>query len=153
MDYATIPAKLEPKVVHMLQQFQLLLTTNKFDMRLDSYVFRIDTDSSGKATGVRYYDSSGKVHVQPAKVVFNGIWGYNLIRLMLLSGMGVPYDPVTHTGSLGRGLANGYTPATSSASVQLNVGANAYVSGNAAGGGYSIMDLNEVNPDYNIQMT
>jgi len=124
------------------------LSTGKFDMRLNSYVFRIDTDSTGKATGVRYYDSAGNVHIQPAKVVFNGIWGYNIIRIMALSGIGVPYDPVKHTGSLGRGLANGYTPTTSSASVQLNIGANTYSCGNAAGGGYSIMDLNEVNPDY-----
>ena len=51
---------------------------------------------------------------------------------MRLSGIGTPYDPVKHTGSLGRGLANGYTPSTSSASVKLNVGANAYVSGNAS---------------------
>ena len=57
-------------------------------MRLNSYVFRIDTDSTGKATGVEYYDAAGQVHIQPAKVVFNGIWGYNLIRLMLLSGIG-----------------------------------------------------------------
>ncbi len=92
--------------------------------------------------------SSGKVHIQPAKVVFNGIWGYNLIRIMRLSGIGVPYDPVNHTGSLGRGLANGYTPTTSSASVQLNIGANTYSCGNAAGGGYNIMDLNEVNSKY-----
>ena len=124
------------------------VNSGKFDMRLESYVFRVDTDSSGKATGVRYYDSLGKVHVQPAKVVFNGLWGFNIIRLMLLSGMGVTYDPVNHTGSLGRGLANGYTPSTSSASIKLNIGANAYVSGNAAGGGYNIMDLNEVNPKF-----
>ena len=120
-----------------------------FDMRLNSYVFRIDKDSSGKATAVRYYDAAGNVHIQPARVVFNGIWGFNLVRLMLLSGIGNPYDPVKHTGSLGRGLTEGYYPATSSASVQLSVGANAYVSGNAAGGGYNIMDLNEVNPKYN----
>ena len=124
------------------------VNSGKFDMRLESYVYRIDTDTSGKATGVRYYDSLGQVHVQPAKVVFNGLWGFNIIRLMLLSGMGTPYDPVQHTGSLGRGLANGYTPNTSSASVKLSVGANAYVSGNGAGGGYNIMDLNEVNPKF-----
>jgi gluconate 2-dehydrogenase alpha chain len=124
------------------------ITQSNFDMRLGSYAYRIDTDSTGKATAVRYYDSTGNVHVQPAKVVFNGIWGYNLIRIMLLSGIGIPYDPVNHNGSLGRGLANGYTPTTSSASVQLNVGANTYSCGNAAGGGYNIMDLNEVNPDY-----
>jgi len=124
------------------------LATNKFDMRLENYVFRIDLDNTGKATGVRYYDSAGNVHVQPAKVVVDAIWGFNLIRLMALSGAGVPYDPVKHTGSLGRGLTEGYYPSTSSASVQLNVGANAYCSGNAAGGGFSIMDLHETNPNY-----
>jgi gluconate 2-dehydrogenase alpha chain len=143
------PCEVGAKTSSHVTTIPAAIATGKFDMRLDSYIFRIDTDNSGKATGVRYYDASGNVHVQPAKVVFNGIWGYNLIRLMLLSGMGVPYDPVAHTGSLGRGLANGYTPATSSASVKLDVGGNAYVSGNAAGGGYSIMDLNEVNPAYN----
>ncbi len=124
------------------------VATGKFDMRLESYVYRIDTDSSGKATGVRYYDYQGNVHIQPTKVVFNGIWGYNIVRLMRLSGIGLPYDPVNHTGSLGRGLANGYTPPTSSASVQLSIGANTYSCGNGTGGGYNIMELNEVNPDY-----
>ncbi len=124
------------------------VNTGLFDMRLDSYVFRIDTDTSGKPTGVRYYDATGKVHVQPAKVVFNGLWGYNLIRTMLLSGIGQPYDPVSHTGSLGRGLQFGYYPTTSSASVPLDIGANTYCSGNGSGGGYAIMDLNEVNPNY-----
>ena len=69
------------------------IATGKFDMRLDSYIFRIDTDSSGKATGVRYYDTLGNVHVQPAKVVFNGIWGFNIVRLMLLSGIGHSIQP------------------------------------------------------------
>ena len=64
----------------------------------------------GKATGVEYYDASGQVHIQPAKVVFNGIWGFNLIRLMLLSGIGRTYDPVNHTGSLGRGLTDRLLP-------------------------------------------
>lgn len=124
------------------------LATNNFTMQLESYAFRIDTDSSGNATGVRYYDPSGNVHVQPAKVVFNGLWGFNIIRMMLLSGMGVPYNPTDHTGSLGRGLTNGYYPSTSSASVKLSIGGNTYSCGNGSGGGYNIMDLNEVNPDY-----
>lgn len=124
------------------------MATNHFTMQLESYAFRIDTDSSGNATGVRYYDALGNVHVQPAKVVFNGLWGFNIIRMMLLSGMGNPYNPNDHTGSLGRGLANGYYPTTSSASVKLSIGANTYSCGNGSGGGYNIMDLNEVNPDY-----
>jgi gluconate 2-dehydrogenase alpha chain len=125
-----------------------MATDDKFDMRLESYAFRIDTDSSGNATAVRYYDASGQVHVQPTKLVFNGLWGFNLLRIMLLSGMGVPYNPTSQTGSLGRGLTNGYYPTTSSASVQLSIGGNTYSCGNGAGGGYNIMDLNEVNPDY-----
>ncbi len=142
------PCEVGAKTSSHVSTIPAAMATNKFDMRLESYIFRIDTDSSGKATGVRYYDASGNVHVQPAKVVFNGLWGHNLIRAMLLSGMGTPYDPVAHTGSLGRGVAFGYYPTTSSASIQLNVGANAYVSGNASGGGYNIMDLNEANPNY-----
>jgi gluconate 2-dehydrogenase alpha chain len=124
------------------------MNTGKFTMVLESYVFRIDTDGTGKATGVRYYDPNGVVHIQPAKVVFNGIWGHNIIRSMLLSGIGTPYNPVSHTGSLGRGLQFGYYPSTSSASIKMDVGANGYCSGNASGGGYAIMDLNEVNPKY-----
>jgi gluconate 2-dehydrogenase alpha chain len=42
------------------------LNTNKFDVHLESYAFRIDTDSNGKATGVSYYDALGKVHFQLA---------------------------------------------------------------------------------------
>ncbi len=124
------------------------ITQSNFDMRLGSYVYRINTDSSGKATGVSYYDAQGKVHVQPAKTVFNGLWGYNIVRLMLLSGVGTPYDPVGKTGSVGRGLTEGYTPSTSGASVQLDIGANTYCAGNGAGGGYAFLDLNEVNPDW-----
>ena len=115
----------------MLQQFLRLWQQANLTCDSTHTYSALILTAPGKATGVRYYDSTGKVHVQPAKVVFNGLWGFNLIRLMLLSGMGTPYDPVNHTGSLGRGLANGYTPSTSSASVKLNVGANAYVSGNA----------------------
>jgi len=124
------------------------VTQPNFDLRLGSYVFRINTDNTGKATGVSYYDQQGNVHVQPAKTVFNGLWGYNIVRLLLLSGIGNPYDPVKQTGSVGRGLCEGYSPSTSSASVQLNIGANTYCAGNGAGGGYAMMDLNEVNPDY-----
>jgi len=122
--------------------------SNGMDMRLNSYVFRIDTDNTGKATGVRYYDASGQVHSQPARVVFNGLWGYNIVRLLLISGIGTPYDPVKQTGSLGRGIQDGYLPSTASASVKLSIGGNAYCSGNGSGGGYSIMDLNEANPAY-----
>jgi gluconate 2-dehydrogenase alpha chain len=120
--------------------------TGNLDLRLNSYVFRLDTDSAGKVTAARYFDENGNVNIQPGKVFFNGIWGFNIIRLMLLSGIGNPYDPVNITGSLGRGAAFGVpglvAPLTRSASGILDkVGGNAYPVGNAQGGAYSMLDL------------
>jgi gluconate 2-dehydrogenase alpha chain len=147
------PCEIGAKSSSHVSTIPYCLTKSNFDMRLGSYVYRINTDSTGKATGVSYYDSSGRVHVQPAKVVFNGLWGYNIVRLMLLSGIGNAYDPVKHTGSVGRGLTEGYSPSTSGASVQLNVGANTYSCGNGAGGGFSFLDLNEVNTNLTHPLT
>ena len=125
------------------------VNSGNFDMRLFSTVFRIDKDSTGKiATGVRYYDASGNIHVQPAKVVYNALWGFNLIRMMMTSGIGTNYNPVTQTGSLGRaptelGDANlGLTLGT------INIGANAYCTGNGWGGGYQINDFADDNFDH-----
>lgn len=142
------PCEVGAKTSSHVTTIPYALSTGKFDMRLHSYAFRIDTDTTGKATGVRYYDPQGNVNVQPAKVVFNGLWGYNIIRLMLLSGIGTPYDPIQQTGSLGRGLSEGYYPGVSGASVQLDIGSNDYCAGNGAGGGYAFMDLNEANLNY-----
>ncbi|MDQ1281042.1 MAG: family oxidoreductase, partial [Thermoproteota archaeon] len=131
------------------------LNTGKFDLRTFSTVYRIDLDNTGTtATGVRYYDAQGNTHIQPAAVVFNGIWGFNLTRLMLLSGVGnswKQYDPVTVTGTIGRGLTNGYAPSVTSVRGTLNMGGNAYSSGNAAGGGYEIMDFADDNFDHTGQ--
>jgi gluconate 2-dehydrogenase alpha chain len=142
------PCEVGAKTSSHVTTIPYCLTQPNFDMRLQSYAFRIDTDSTGKATGVRYYDAQGKVHVQPAKAVFIGLWGYNIVRMMLLSGIGNPYNAAAGTGSMGRGLTEGYTPSVTSASVELNIGANDYDCGNAAGGGYAMLDLNEINPDY-----
>jgi len=142
------PCEVGAKASSHVSTIPYCITQSNFDLRLGSYVYRIDTDSTGKATGVRYYDASGNVHIQPAKVVFNGLWGYNVVRLLQLSGIGNQYDPVKRTGSVGRGLSEGYTPSTSGASVQLNIGANTYCSGNAAGGGYAMLDFTDVNPNF-----
>jgi gluconate 2-dehydrogenase alpha chain len=125
------------------------MASGHFDMRLNSFVFRIDLDSTGKkATGVRYYDADGTVHVQPGKAIFNGIWGFNLIRLMLLSGIGRPYDPVTGQGTLGRSLATTGGPPASNATGVLNIGGNAYPAGSGSGGGYQMQDFADDNFDH-----
>jgi gluconate 2-dehydrogenase alpha chain len=124
--------------------------TNNFDLRLNGYIFRLDTDSSGKVTAVRYYDAKGNVHIQPGKVFFNGLWGFNVYKLMAFSEIGEQYDPVNITGSLGRGPAMGVPgAAVRSASGTLdNIGGNSYPAGNAFGGGYAFRDLSDDNFDH-----
>jgi gluconate 2-dehydrogenase alpha chain len=118
------------------------ISSGNFELRLNSWVFRLDTDSSGKVTAVRYYDQDGNINVQPGAVFFNGIWGHNLVRLMLNSSIGNPYDPATVTGSLGRGLTNGI-PANNAAFASgiMNIGGNGYPAGNASGGAVTMLDL------------
>lgn len=126
------------------------LQTGNFDLRLNSYIFRLDTDNTGKVTAARYYDGAGNVHVQPGRVFFNGLWGFNIIKLMRFSGIGEPYDPVNMTGSLGRapaiGVGGGRTRSVSG--VFENIGGNAYPAGNALGGGYAMLDLAVDNFDH-----
>ncbi|MCL4435836.1 MAG: GMC oxidoreductase [Thaumarchaeota archaeon] len=126
------------------------LKSGNFTIATQSYIFRIDTDpTSKKATAVRYVDTRGTIHVQPGKVFFNGLWGYNIVRMMLLSGIGKQYDPVTLTGTAGRGLTNGYTPYRgTSVNGTLDVGGNSYPAGNATGGSNTMYDLMDDNFDH-----
>jgi gluconate 2-dehydrogenase alpha chain len=126
------------------------VSSGNFTMALNSFVFRLDVDSTtNKVTDVRYYDAAGNIHVQPAKVFYNGLWGLNLVRLMLLSGIGTPYNPSTVTGSLGRGTQYGVPPPNvAGVKGTLNIGGNLYPAGNAEGGGVDILDLADDNFDH-----
>jgi gluconate 2-dehydrogenase alpha chain len=129
------------------------LDTGNFDLRVNSYVFRLDTDSSGKVTAVRYYDGRGNIHVQPGTVFFNGLWGFNIVKLMLHSGIGNPYNPANITGSLGRGITVGFPPVVARAATGTldNIGGNSYPCGNASGGGVGMLDLADDNFDHTGQ--
>ncbi|TMI58765.1 hypothetical protein E6H14_04590, partial [Candidatus Bathyarchaeota archaeon] len=123
-----------------------------FTLVVNSFIFRLDTDpTSGLVTAARYYDPQGNVHIQPGTVFFNGMWGYNMIRLMLLSGVGAPYvwnsDPTAVSGTVGRGMTNGYSPyrGTNVSGTLSNIGGNAYPAGNAGGGSVDIYDLMDDN--------
>jgi gluconate 2-dehydrogenase alpha chain len=133
------------------------LNTGKFTLVTNAYVFRLTYNSTThQITDCHYYDGHGNVHIQPINptgVFFNGMWGYNMIRLMLLSGVGNPYvynsSTGMGTGTVGRGLTNGYTPNKgTSVSGTLSIGANGYPAGNGAGGGYSMFDLMDDNFDH-----
>lgn len=142
------PCEIGAKTSSHVSTIPYCLTSPNFTMKTECYAFRIELDplNPKKAKSVRYYDAAGNVHDQPATVIFNGLWGYNVVRMMLLSGVGRHYDPVTApNGTLGRGLCEGYYPSVTSVSGTLDMGSNDYCAGNAAGGGYGMMDLNPAN--------
>ncbi|MGY3501070.1 GMC family oxidoreductase [Bradyrhizobium sp. USDA 4471] len=70
----------------------------------NAYATRVLYDAqTRRATGVRYIDlRSGETYDQPAEIVILSAWVFGNTRLMLLSGIGQPYDPRTGTGVVGK---------------------------------------------------
>jgi len=91
-----------------------LMKNPKFELRPSSHVLRINLDRSGKkAVSVTYLDGAGVEQTQPAEMIFVTAWALNNVRLLLLSKIGQPYDPVKNTGVVGRNYAYQVnTPAT-----------------------------------------
>ena len=68
---------------------------------------RINLDRSGKrATGVTYVDTSGEEWEQPADLVLLCAFQLFNVQLLLLSGIGTPYDPQTGKGQIGRNFTH-----------------------------------------------
>ncbi len=83
-----------------------LLTKRKnFTLRTGCSVRRL-IHSNGKAVGVSYIDGSGKEITQPADAIVLASWTINNVRLLLLSKIGDPYDPVAGQGTLGKNLTH-----------------------------------------------
>jgi gluconate 2-dehydrogenase alpha chain len=66
----------------------------------------LNSESKSKARGVTYIDASGEEIFQPASLVFLSSWTFNNTRLLLLSGIGEPYDPATGRGTVGSNLTH-----------------------------------------------
>jgi gluconate 2-dehydrogenase alpha chain len=76
------------------------------EVRTNAYVTKILKDSTGKiATGVLYIDESGNEIEQPADLVILSAFQMHNVRLLLLSGIGAPYDPATGKGVVGKNYA------------------------------------------------
>jgi gluconate 2-dehydrogenase alpha chain len=77
------------------------------ELRTQSWVTKVNLDSAGKrATGVTYTDiTTGEEYEQPAGIVILCAYGLGNTHLMLLSGIGKPYDPVTGKGVVGKNYA------------------------------------------------
>src|SRR5947209_10404689 len=74
-----------------------------FAARTLGEVTRINLDHTGKrATGVTYVDARGREWEQPAEMVFLCAFQMFNVQLLLLSGIGQPYDVTTGQGVIGR---------------------------------------------------
>jgi gluconate 2-dehydrogenase alpha chain len=123
-----------------------LFAKPNFELRTRCQVVRVNRDATGKvATGVTYIDAQGREIEQPADIVVLSAFQMHNVRLLLLSGIGQPYDPVTGEGVVGRnfayqmaGTVNAFLPK----GTQLNpfIGAGA--------GGQAIDDFNGDNFDH-----
>jgi gluconate 2-dehydrogenase alpha chain len=83
-----------------------LLANKNFELRTHANVVRVNLDSARRrAISVTYVDSQGREFEQPAELVLLTSFVFNNVRLMLLSGIGKPYDPVLNTGVVGRNYA------------------------------------------------
>jgi gluconate 2-dehydrogenase alpha chain len=81
----------------------VLLKDKNFTLRTQAQVLRINLSKDKKrATGVTYADASGREFEQPAKLIIVGQFALNNVRMLLLSGIGEPYDPGTGKGNIGR---------------------------------------------------
>jgi gluconate 2-dehydrogenase alpha chain len=84
----------------------ILAGRENLEVRTNSYVTRILLDSTrSKATGVLYIDENGQEVEQPADLVMLCAFQMHNVRLLLLSGIGKPYDPLSGHGVVGRNLA------------------------------------------------
>jgi gluconate 2-dehydrogenase alpha chain len=111
--------------------FPVLLGRDNFELRCQSNVTRVLRDSTGKrATGVAYVDVSGETYEQPAELVILCAFAQHNVHLLLLSGIGKPYDPVANTGVVGRNYAY---QITSSVDVFLEENLNPFMGAGALG--------------------
>ncbi len=77
-----------------------------FTVITDSEVLRVNKAADGKtATGVTFIGSDGVEWEQPADIVVISAYQFDNVRLMLLSGIGQPYNHATGEGVVGRNYA------------------------------------------------
>ncbi len=102
----------------------ILADRQNLEVRTNAYVTKILLDRTRKvATGVTYIDESGVEVEQPATLVILSAFQMHNVRLLLLSGIGRPYDPATGEGLVGKNYAYqmcGVTGAFFSEDVEIN---------------------------------
>jgi choline dehydrogenase-like flavoprotein len=87
------------------------VATRRCEVRIDSTVFRVETNAKGRATGVVYWDKDGRERRQSARAVILAANGAETARLLLLStSAAFPHGLANSSGNVGRYIMfNGYT--------------------------------------------
>jgi choline dehydrogenase-like flavoprotein len=79
--------------------------TGRCEVRPGSYVFRVETNKRGRATGVRYFDSKKRERFQPARAVVLSANGAETPRLLLNSASSqFPQGLANASGMVGKYL-------------------------------------------------
>ena len=116
-----------------------------FELRTHAWVTKVVKDASGRrVTGVTYTNVlNGEEFEQPAAMVLLCAYAINNVHLMLLSGIGQPYDPVSQQGVIGKNYC-----------YQTGAGANLFFEGRnfnpfiSAGGTNATIDDFNLNWDF-----
>ncbi len=118
----------------------IAMASPNFELRANSWVTRVLKDPASKrVTGVQYTNLlNGEEFEQPANMVLLTAYAINNVHLMLLSGIGEAYDPVSQKGVIGKNYC-----------YQTGVGANLFFEGrnfnpfmSAGGSNHTIDDFN-----------
>ncbi len=84
----------------------VLMRKNNFRVRTECEVLKINLDSTGKqAVSVNYVDAQGREFEQPADLIVLCAYILHNVRLLLVSGIGEPYNPATGQGMVGKNYA------------------------------------------------
>jgi len=84
----------------------VLMRKSNFTLKTQAEVLKINLDSSGKrAVSVTYVDAAGEEFEQPADLIVLCAYILHNVRLLLVSGIGEPYDPATGQGLVGKNYA------------------------------------------------
>jgi gluconate 2-dehydrogenase alpha chain len=118
----------------------IAMASPNFELRVNSWVTKVLKDpASKKVTGVLYTNLlNGEEFEQPANMVLLTAYAINNVHLMLLSGIGEAYDPVSQKGVIGKNYC-----------YQTGVSANLFFDGrnfnpfmSAGGSNHTIDDFN-----------
>jgi gluconate 2-dehydrogenase alpha chain len=125
-----------------------LIREPTFEARTECEVTKVNLSNDGKmSTGVTYVDADGQLWEQPADLVLVCAYSLFNVRLLLLSGIGKPYDHAKDEGVVGRNYA--YQTGSGSTAYFEDAKFNPFA---AAGSlGVALDDFNSDNFDHGAQ--